>query len=363
MGEGSIRIWACEHLGIGEKHAQINQPFPRFLAWSHQRIFSQKAMVAFNNSDNVLYVLAAMPWEQQEFVWFQVERIEREALTCHIKHLKDELNCVKGMLATVMESSPTIEQNQPPIENQPHENVEQNQLPIPIEKTFIVDLPSSLSKAVKRGKPAKKKAKVAMVDLASSPSKRDKRGRPAKNEGEAAMVDLASSPSKGAMVDLWVDAHFLYQPTADDEAVLVDLRKKWSLATKRVTRRSGVDSNEVAFSTETYEIMGREVSSLLGDQEPDGSSRWISTATTILASAWSTTTQRNKRPKKSKQPIEDDQPGPETVFRSSWIRAMLKKYNRRKSLEQLCVENLGHQDVKTWLLEHKKDIPNQVRYA
>jgi hypothetical protein len=74
--------------------------------------------------------------------------------------------------------------------------------PFLLEKTFIVDLPSSLSKAVKRGKPAKKKAKVAMVDLASSPSKRDKRGRPAKNEGEAAMVDLASSPSKGAMVDL-----------------------------------------------------------------------------------------------------------------------------------------------------------------
>ena len=41
-----------------------------------------------------------------------------------------------------------------------------------------------------------------MVDLASSPSKRVKRGRPAKNEGETAMLDLASSPSKGAMVDL-----------------------------------------------------------------------------------------------------------------------------------------------------------------
>jgi hypothetical protein len=56
-----------------------------------------------------------------------------------------------------------------------------------------VDLPSSPSKAVKRGKPAKKKAKAAMVDLASSLSKRD-------NEGEvaAAMVDLVSSPSKGA---------------------------------------------------------------------------------------------------------------------------------------------------------------------
>jgi hypothetical protein len=65
-----------------------------------------------------------------------------------------------------------------------------------------VDLPSSPSKAVKRGKPAKKKAKAAMVDLASSLSKRVKRGRLAKNEREAAMVDLANSPSKGAMVDL-----------------------------------------------------------------------------------------------------------------------------------------------------------------
>ena len=42
---------------------------------------------------------------------FQVERIEREALARHIKHLKDELNRVKGMLATVIESSPNVEQN------------------------------------------------------------------------------------------------------------------------------------------------------------------------------------------------------------------------------------------------------------
>jgi hypothetical protein len=56
-----------------------------------------------------------------------------------------------------------------------------------------VDLPSSPSKAVKRGKVAKKKAKVAMVDLASSPSKRDNAG-----EATVAMVDLVSSPSKGA---------------------------------------------------------------------------------------------------------------------------------------------------------------------
>ena len=50
--------------------------------------------------------------------------------------------------------------------------------------------------------------------------------------------------------------------------------------------------------------------------------------TMILASAQSTKIQRNKRQKKGKQPIEDDQPGPETVFCSSWIPKMSKKYNR-----------------------------------
>uniref|UniRef100_A0A2N9EVD4 Aminotransferase-like plant mobile domain-containing protein n=1 Tax=Fagus sylvatica TaxID=28930 RepID=A0A2N9EVD4_FAGSY len=199
-----LQIWACEHLGIGQKYAQINQPFPRFLAWTHQRMFSKKAMEAFSNSANVLCVLAVMPWEQQESLvqeametlqktpgsshtailrhdgagpsnttqtpsnqcqlQFQVERTEREALARHVKHLEDELHRVKGLLATPAAHS-----------------------------TPIVDLPSSPSKAVKRGKPAKKKAKAAMVDLASSPSKRDNEG-----EAAAAMVDLVSSPSKGA---------------------------------------------------------------------------------------------------------------------------------------------------------------------
>ena len=35
----------------------------------------------------------------------------------------------------------------------------------------------------------------------------------------------------------WVDAHFLYQPTARDEAILAELRKIWSFATRRATRR------------------------------------------------------------------------------------------------------------------------------
>ena len=99
----------------------------------------------------MLWVLAAMPWEQQESVvqeametlqethgsshtailrndgagpnnitqmpsnqWqlqFQAERIEREALACHVKHLEDELHRVKGLLATVIESNPTVQQN------------------------------------------------------------------------------------------------------------------------------------------------------------------------------------------------------------------------------------------------------------
>jgi hypothetical protein len=56
-----------------------------------------------------------------------------------------------------------------------------------------VDLPSSPSKTVKRGKTAKKKAKVAVVDLASLPSKQDNAG-----EAAATVVDLVSSQSKGA---------------------------------------------------------------------------------------------------------------------------------------------------------------------
>ena len=95
---------------------------------------------------------------------------------------------MKDLVATVLKSSPNIQQNQPP----------PSQIQLPIQ-TPIVDLPSSPSKTVKRGKAAKrgktakKKVKVAMVDLASSPSKRDNAG-----EAAAAVMDLVSSPSKGA---------------------------------------------------------------------------------------------------------------------------------------------------------------------
>ena len=129
-----------------------------------------------------------MPFNQLQLE-LQVERAEREALARQVGRLKDELDHVKGLVAMVLESSPNIQQNQTPLsQNQPPSS--QNQLPI---QTPIMDLPSSPSKAVKRGKAAKKKAKVAMVDLASSPSKPDNAG-----EAAAAVVDLMSSPSKWA---------------------------------------------------------------------------------------------------------------------------------------------------------------------
>ena len=50
----------------------------------------------------------------------------------------------------------------------------------------------------------------------------------------------------------------------------------WFITPKKFDMVSGVDSNEVAISTKTYEIMGRDVSSLLGDLAQEESSRWIS---------------------------------------------------------------------------------------
>uniref|UniRef100_A0A2N9GSK1 Aminotransferase-like plant mobile domain-containing protein n=1 Tax=Fagus sylvatica TaxID=28930 RepID=A0A2N9GSK1_FAGSY len=298
-----LQIWACEHLEIGQKNVEINQPFPRFLAWTHQRMFSKKAMETFSNSANESVVQEAMETLQETHgsshttilrndgarlsnttqtssnQWqleLQAERTDREALARHVKRLKDELHRVKGLMAT---------------------------LPIQIS---IMDLPSSPSKAVKRGKPVKKKAKAAMVDLASSPSKRDNEGKPA-----VAMVNLVSSPSKG--------------PTS--------------------VRASGVDSNEVAFSTETYEITGRDVSSLLGDQAQEESSRWISTAVVDCF-----------KDVLMEKVTESGHPPP-------YINYIITVHGGRKALEQLCVEKLGHQDVHTWLLEYKNDIPNQDHYA
>jgi hypothetical protein len=50
--------------------------------------------------------------------------------------------------------------------------------------------------------------------------------------------------------------------------------------------------------------------------------------TTILGSAQSTSGQRGKRTRKGKQPVQDDQPRPESGFRPSWVRALPENCNR-----------------------------------
>ena len=60
--------------------------------------------------------------------------------------------------------------------------------------------------------------------------------------------------------------------------VIINITSYWFITRLKFSRPNEVDSNEVAISTETYELTGREVSSLLGDQAQDDSSRWISTA-------------------------------------------------------------------------------------
>ena len=61
-------------------------------------------------------------WQLQ----LQVEMTKWETVECHVMRLEDELNRVKGLVATVLKSSPTIQQNQPP----PSQNLEQNQPPV-----------------------------------------------------------------------------------------------------------------------------------------------------------------------------------------------------------------------------------------
>jgi DNA-binding transcriptional MocR family regulator len=54
--------------------------------------------------------MASNQWQLQ----LQAEMTSREALERHVKRLEDELNRVKGLVATVLETSPTIQQNQLP---------------------------------------------------------------------------------------------------------------------------------------------------------------------------------------------------------------------------------------------------------
>ena len=60
--------------------------------------------------------------------------------------------------------------------------------------------------------------------------------------------------------------------------VIINITSYWFITRLKFSRPNEVDSNEMAISTETYELPGREVSSLLGDQDRDDGSRWISTA-------------------------------------------------------------------------------------
>ena len=65
--------------------------------------------------------------------------------------------------------------------------------------------------------------------------------------------------------------------------MIICITSYWFITRLKFSRSSGVDGNEVAILTETYEITSRDVSSLLGDQVQDESSRWISTAVIIYS--------------------------------------------------------------------------------
>ena len=60
--------------------------------------------------------------------------------------------------------------------------------------------------------------------------------------------------------------------------VIINITSYWFITRLKFSTPNEVDSNEVAISTETYELAGREVSSLLGNRAQDNGSRWISTA-------------------------------------------------------------------------------------
>ena len=65
--------------------------------------------------------------------------------------------------------------------------------------------------------------------------------------------------------------------------VIINITSYWFITRLKFSRPNGVDSNEVTISTETYELTGREVSSLLGNEAQNDGSRWISTAVIIYS--------------------------------------------------------------------------------
>ena len=60
--------------------------------------------------------------------------------------------------------------------------------------------------------------------------------------------------------------------------VIINITSYWFITRLKFSRPNEVDSDEVAISIDTYELTGREVSSLLSDDAQDDGSRWISTA-------------------------------------------------------------------------------------
>uniref|UniRef100_A0A2N9IP95 Ubiquitin-like protease family profile domain-containing protein n=1 Tax=Fagus sylvatica TaxID=28930 RepID=A0A2N9IP95_FAGSY len=450
-GRGNLHIQDMGMRALGgwsHKNAEINQPFPRFLAWTHQRMYTKKASEAFSNSANVLSVLVAMPWEQdfnvveeametlqethgsshptisrddgagpssipqtpsnQLQLELQAERAEREALARQVRRLKDELDHVKA--PTLTKPAPTLTLTKPaPTLTKPAPTLTLTK-PAP---TLTLTQPAPTLTLTKRAPTLTKPAAHSNphCGLAKFTVQGCQERQSCQKEGQGGGGGLGKLTIKAGQCRGGSCSYGGFGPTR-------------------------LIANEMAISTDTYELTGREVSSLLGDQAKDDGSRWISTAvvdafkdvlmqkltesghpppyinfiisvhggTTILGMTPSTSTQRGKRTRKGKQPIQDDQPQPQSLFRPSWVRAMPKNCNRifvpachsghfvmmvvdclekvfyffyslpsathralaptlRKALEQICVENLDHKDVHTWLLKYKDDIPTQDKYA
>uniref|UniRef100_A0A2N9HKH0 Aminotransferase-like plant mobile domain-containing protein n=1 Tax=Fagus sylvatica TaxID=28930 RepID=A0A2N9HKH0_FAGSY len=257
-----LQIWACEHLGVGHKNAEINQPFPRFLAWTHQRMYTKKASEAFSNSANVLSVLVAMPWEQdfnvveeametlqethgsshptisrddgagpssipqtpsnQLQLELQAERAEREALARQVRRLKDELDHVKA--PTLTKPAPTLTKPAPTL-TKPAPTLTKPAPTLTLTKpapTLTKPAPTlTLTKpaptlTLTQPAPTLTKPPAAHSNPHCGLAKftvqgcQERQSKAAKKKAKVAVVDLASSPSKrdnageaaAAMVDL-----------------------------------------------------------------------------------------------------------------------------------------------------------------
>uniref|UniRef100_A0A2N9FUE3 Aminotransferase-like plant mobile domain-containing protein n=1 Tax=Fagus sylvatica TaxID=28930 RepID=A0A2N9FUE3_FAGSY len=335
-----LQIWACEHLGVGSKNAEINQPFPRFLAWTHQRMYTKKASEAFSKSANVLSVLVAMPWEQDFNVVeeametlqethgsshpiivradgagpssipqtpsnelqleLQAERAEREALARQVRRLKDELDHVKGSggrAPTLTKRAPTLTKPAPTLtltKPAPTLTKRAPTLTKPAPTLTLTKPAPTLTKPAPTLTLTKPAPTLTLTQPAPTLTKPAAHSNPhcglakftVQGCQERQSCQKEGQGGGGGLGKLTIKAgqcrggSCSYGGFAADEAVLADFRKKWGAPKRRGTRKrpNEVDSNEMAISTDTYELTGREVSSLLADQAQDDGSRWISTA-------------------------------------------------------------------------------------